>query len=267
MAIKCLKIGGNALKSAQHLEAFINVFKKVDLTDEQWVVVHGGGPVIAEVLDRFNVAHEFIGGHRKTDKAAIRPVEMALRGTMNGQLVRAFLRHGYRAVGLSGMDAAMVRSVRRYHFEDGQKYDLGQVGDVERVDTALLHHLLRASCLPVLAPLALADDFTVHNVNADMFAAHIAGALRAEQFILLTDVEGFYRDKNDPSSRLRHIRLKTEKESVWHTLQGGMIPKMEAAETALLQGVGEVWRLNGTRPQALLEWRAGKDTGTRITGE
>jgi len=264
----CIKIGGNALKDDRRLEAFLSVFSNVMQPGDQWLMVHGGGPVIAGVLDQYKVPHEFIGGHRKTDAEAIRLVEMALSGAMNGRLVRGLLQHGIKAVGLTGMDGAMARSEKRWHHdEQGTRHDLGQVGDIRRVDTSLLLTLLEKGFLPVVAPLALAPDFTAHNVNADMFAAHVAAALPVDELILLTDVEGFYRDINDPASLMEHIRLDRDKKAIWHTLQGGMIPKLEAAEIALKNGVRQVRILNGARPASLTEWRDGRAGGTLITGE
>ncbi len=269
MSLTCIKIGGNALKTGDHLRQFLDDWQAVFSQSERWVLIHGGGPAIAGILDRYGIAHEFVGGHRKTSAEAMRLVEMALKGDMNGLLVRRLLKRGIRAVGLSGIDGAMARSRKRFHIPEDSpetRIDLGRVGDIDAVDAGLLHQLLRAGFVPVLAPLALAADYEAHNVNADMFAAHVAAALKADRFLLMTDVEGFYWDRDDPATLARHIRLNRDRERVARTVSGGMMPKMEAAAIAAERGVGEVYILNGARGGVLPELFAGQATGTKITG-
>ncbi len=262
MSLTCIKIGGNALKTEDQLHRFLDDWQSVFDREQQWVLIHGGGPAIAGILDRYGIAHEFIGGHRKTSSEAIRLVEMALKGDVNGRLVRQLLQRGIKALGLSGMDAGMVRSQKRRYGNE----DLGQVGDISSVDAGLLRQLLSGGYVPVLAPLALAEDFSAHNVNADMFAAHVAASLKADRFLLMTDVEGFFWDRDDPATLARHIRLNRDGERLARTVTGGMLPKMEAASIAVEQGVGEVFILNGARAGVLPELFAGKAAGTKITG-
>jgi len=263
----CIKIGGNALKDTTILNHFLDDCAVLRHKDIRMVLIHGGGPAIAHILDRYEIPHEFVGGHRKTSPEAVELVEMALKGRVGGALVRGLIRRGIAAAGISGTDGPTVFSQKRFHRDDdlGITTDLGQVGDVRRVDTHLIAALWRANILPVLAPLALAKDGTVHNVNADMFAAHVAAALKADLFFLLTDVDGYRRDKDDPASLLQQIRLPKDWPGIAGNLQGGMIPKMEAARLALEKGVGRVAILNGTKSGLLTRYLAGEQSGTTLT--
>ncbi len=176
---------------------------------------------------------------------------------------------GYKAVGLSGKDGKIATAIKRIHKKevDGhlEEHDLGQVGDVVSMDTHLLELLLEHDYIPVLACLAADVDSNEYNVNADMFAGHLAGALKAEKFIVLTDVDGLMRDIGDPSSLISELRVtdikKLEQQGV---IQGGMIPKTEACEIALKNGARSAVMLNGTKPDQLLAIGKREPTGTTI---
>lgn len=233
------------------------------------VIVHGGGPFIREALLQANIESEFIDGHRVTTPEALEHVETALKGQVNGALVRLINQLGYRAVGLSGKDGKIATAVKRLHKKevDGhvEEHDLGQVGDVVSIDTQLLELLLEQDYIPVLACLAADVDSNEFNVNADMFAGHLAGALKAEKFIVLTDVNGLMRDKDDPATLISQLRVsdfkKLEQEKV---IQGGMIPKTEACEIALRNGAGAAVIVNGTEPEQLLAVGRREPIGTTI---
>ena len=264
----CIKIGGNALKETSALNHFIEDCSAIRSKTRELIIVHGGGPAIADILDRYEIPHEFIGGHRKTTSRAIGLVEMALKGGVGGSIVRGLIGRGFKAAGLSGVDGPTVFSDKRYHRqqtdERPEKIDLGQVGDVRHVDTTLLKTLLQSDIVPVLAPLALAPDGSVHNINADMFAGHIAGALKADLFFLMTDVDGFRLDKNDPGSLVADIDIQKEWPRLAPLLEGGMIPKMEAARLSLQKGVGRVAILNGTKRGILPCYLDGEKYGTTL---
>lgn len=262
-----IKYGGNAMTDpalqAQLLEAVAQLYH----AGAQLVVVHGGGPVIAELLERLGHQSAFVGGHRVTDAAAMDIVQMALKGRVNSELVRHLAASGIPAVGLSGKDARMVTArQRRPTGPDGHPIDLGQVGDVIAVDTKLLFTLLSQHFLPVVAPVSMGEDGTDYNVNADSFAGALAGALMVHQFLLLTDVDGLMVDINDPDSLLRSLSLDELDALPTGTITGGMIPKTEACVTALQQGAQACRILNGTKPRQLADSvRPGSDIGTRIT--
>lgn len=234
------------------------------------VLVHGGGPAIAGILDEVGLETEFIGGHRRTDERAIGYVQMALRGQVNGDLVRVLNAAGCPAVGLSGKDGAMVRARQRWHEETGddgmaRRVDLGHVGDVQEVQTELLDLLLDAEYLPVLASLALGEDGRVYNVNADMFAGHVAAALGVDLFIALTDVDGLRHSPEDPKTVMRELALNEIPTLMGSSIVGGMIPKVEACVIALEGGVRRARIVDGTRANCVHDALAEREEqGTEI---
>lgn len=225
------------------------------------VIVHGGGPIIKELLGDVGIESEFIGGHRKTDHEAMSYVEMALSGNVNGEIVKLLNAAGCRAVGLSGKDAGMVTARKRKHqvTVDGeeQSVDLGHVGDVDAINTDLLHLLIEQHIIPVIAPIGVGKDLNDYNINADMFAGHIAGALNADHFLLLTDVDGLLADLEDPDSLIRTISASKVRSMIGKSIRGGMIPKIEACLIALEEGVEQAHIINGKKPQTLIDTFAG----------
>lgn len=265
-----IKYGGNAMTDPMTRDRVLAEIAEIREGGARMVLVHGGGPAIAEILDEVGLESEFVGGHRKTDAETIGYVQMALRGRVNGDLVRLLSAAGQPAVGLSGKDAGMVRARRRWHQEAGdgveaERVDLGFVGDVESVDTQLLDLLLEEDYLPVVAPLALGEDGHVYNVNADMFAGHVAAALGVDLFVALTDVDGLRRDAQDASTVIRRLALGDIPPLMGTSIAGGMIPKVEACTIALEGGVARARIVDGTRPGSLREALEGQpDRGTEI---
>jgi acetylglutamate kinase len=267
-----IKYGGNAMTDAATRDRVLAEIADMRRKGTRVVMVHGGGPAIAEILDEVGLESEFIGGHRRTDARTIGYVQMALRGRVNGELVRALCAAGEPAVGLSGCDAGMVRARRRWHQDatggaEAARVDLGYVGDVAHVDTRLLELLLGDGLLPVLAPLALGEeDGMLYNVNADMFAGHVAAALGVDLFVALTDVDGLRRDAEDASTVIRSLTRADIEPLVGTSIAGGMIPKVEACTIALEGGVRRTRIVDGTRTGCLGEALAGRsDHGTEIT--
>lgn len=236
------------------------------------VIVHGGGRAIKRLLDEVGLQSEFVGGHRKTDATAMRYVEMALTGSVNSELVRLLNGEGLKAVGLSGKDGAMVTARKRLHrlSENGQQnnVDLGFVGDVEETDTGLIRRLIDADYVPVISPVAMGKDLNDYNINADMFAGHMAGALKASSYIALTDVDGLMRDKDDPSTLVHDITLKQAEAEIGKMIQAGMIPKVESCLIALREGVASAHIVNGTTRHSILKELLAEDRpGTMIRKE
>lgn len=234
------------------------------------VIVHGGGRAIKELLDQVGVQSKFVGGHRKTDAEAMRYVEMALSGSVNSELVKLINGTEFKAVGLSGKDGGMVQARKRMHklTVDGQtqEVDLGFVGDVEAINTDIIHTLLDAGYVPVISPVAMGDDLNDYNINADMFAGHLAGALQASHYLALTDVDGLLTDIDDPSSLVREISLEKAETEIGNLIQGGMIPKIESSIIALKEGVVSAHIINGTTKHSILqELLTEKRSGTLVT--
>lgn len=221
------------------------------------ILVHGGGPFIQKMLDEVNLESEFIGGHRKTSLDALRYIEMTLKGEVNGSLVKMLNHAGLNAVGLSGKDGVLVTAKKREfrHRENGQEklLDLGQVGDVASVDTRLLQLLLENGYTPVITCLASDTEGNDFNINADMFAGHIAGVMKVDQLLVLTDVDGLMEDIDDPSSLIPQIDVDALEPMYGKIIKGGMIPKVESCEIALKKGARSARIINGTKPANIYE--------------
>lgn len=263
------KYGGNAMTNP---ELKSQVLKNICFLKEkgyQVVIVHGGGPFIKLTLSQANIQSEFIDGQRKTTPEAMEYVEMALKGKVNGSLVSIINSMGYKAVGLSGKDGKTVVAEKRMHISEvnGKKetVDLGQVGDVAGVDPALINILLDNDFIPVLTCIASDTKGNDYNINGDMFAGHVAGAVSAGQYIVLTDVDGLLLDKDDPGSLIRELKVKELTElKEKGVIQGGMIPKIESCEIALKNGAESARILNGTAPEQITEIFENKTFGTLI---
>jgi len=264
-----IKYGGNAM-SNDHLK--INVLAsiaKLKNAGNDVVIVHGGGPFIKEALAEAKIESEFIDGQRQTTPEAFEYVQMALKGKVNSQLVSLLNAQGQKAVGLSGQDGQTVIAKKREHITmiDGkqQPVDLGRVGDVHSVNPQLIHLLLQNNFIPVIACIAANEQGEGFNINGDMFAGHIAGALKADRYIVLTDVDGLLRDKNNPSTIINELSIKELSELVKiGVIQGGMIPKMESCEIAIRGGARTAGIVNGTKPEQLLQLAGNEKVGTKI---
>ncbi|MBR1553351.1 MAG: acetylglutamate kinase, partial [Schwartzia sp.] len=221
------------------------------------VIVHGGGPDITGFLKKVGKDSEFVSGLRVTDEETMEIVGMVLIGKVNADIVTRLNVCGNRAIGLSGVDAELIRAKKKLAVvhEDGseQTVDIGHVGEVESVDAAILEDNLDRGYIPVVAPIGVGEDGSQYNINADYVAAAIAGALKAEKLLLLTDVEGVYKNYEDKSSFISSL-TKAEAESYIEdgTISGGMIPKVEACLTALRQGAHKTSIIDGRLPHSLL---------------
>lgn len=260
-----IKIGGNALTDESIKKSIIDQISELLSLNLDIVIVHGGGIEIKSLLDTVGVSSQFIGGHRKTDIETIGYVEMALSSRVNKDLVSRFNLKGHKAVGISGKDGITVIAGKRNYDEKGNEADLGFVGDVEKVDPSLISILLENHYLPVISPVSYGVDGNTYNVNADMFAGHVAGALNADMFLVLTNVDGLLRDINDPGSIIHHLSSEDAKSLYGNVIAGGMIPKIESCLTSLELGVNSAKIINGTDGQSLLQMFETNDTiGTTI---
>jgi acetylglutamate kinase len=252
-ATMVVKYGGNAMVSAELQRAFAEDMVYLRHVGIAPVVVHGGGPQISEALRIHGIESEFRGGYRVTSREAMDVVRMVLTGQVARTLVSLINRHGPLAASMSGEDAGLFTGRRRGTVVDGEEVDLGQVGDVVDVDPAPVRRLLDAGLIPVVSSIAPDGDRPGEslNVNADAAAAALAAALGAEKLVILTDVEGLYRDWPDRSSLVSEI-TDVELEALLPSLESGMIPKMQACLDAVRTGVPKAAIIDGRAPHSIL---------------
>lgn len=225
------------------------------------VLVHGGGPEITRMLERLGKPSKFVHGLRVTDAETMEVVEMVLAGRANKSLVSVITQAGGRAVGLSGKDGRMLLA-RKYE----SNVDLGQVGEVAAVDPALVRTVSADGYIPVIASIGIGQDGTSYNLNADTAAGALAVAVGASKFILLTDVDGVYRD-HEAKTLLSELRTADAESMIRDgTISRGMIPKVSACLDAIRGGVPSAHIINGTVPHALLvELFTERGIGTMLT--
>ena len=259
-----IKYGGNAMIKPELQQAFAADMAFLRYAGIRPVVVHGGGPQISRMLDRFGIESEFRGGLRVTTPEAMDVVRMVLVGQVGRELVGLINEHGPFAVGLSGEDARLFTAVRRPAVVDGEPVDIGQVGDVAQVDTSAVDDLIAAGRIPVVATVAPDVDGVVHNVNADTAASALAVALGARKLVVLTDVPGLYTDWPDTSSLTKQIDADALAKLL-PRLQSCMVPKMEACLRAVQGGVPAAHVVDGRVPHStLLEVFTSEGSGTMV---
>ena len=254
-----IKYGGHAMEVPGLAELFAQDVVLMRLVGMNPVVVHGGGPQISELMRRLGKEPEFVDGHRVTDAETVDIVRMALVGKVNREVVTTLNRHGSYAVGLSGEDAGLITVEQR----DAR---LGYVGDVRRIDPAILERVLREELIPVVATVGVDEDGQAHNVNADAAAGAIAQTLRAEKLVYLTDVPGLLRDVTDPASLVSRVDVAGLGALLERGQVGaGMIPKVRSCVDAVRGGVRRAHILDGRQPHALLlEFFTREGIGTMV---
>ena len=262
-----IKYGGHAMTADELRAGFAEDLVFLRHAGLRPVVVHGGGPQVTSHLDRLGIESEFTAGLRVTTEETIDVVRMVLNGKVNKDIVGLINRFGPYAVGLSGEDANLFTAERKYAEIDGQQVDIGLVGEIKNVDAAMVRALLDDGRIPVISSLAHGNDQKVYNVNADTAAGALAVALQADKLVVLTDVEGLYRDW--PSSDEVISQLDAgDLEKLLPGLSAGMIPKMEACLTAVRGGVPTAHVLDGRlRHAILLEMFTDSGIGTMVIEE
>jgi acetylglutamate kinase len=266
-----IKYGGHAMTSSELRAGFAQDLVFLRHAGLRPVVVHGGGPQVTDHLDRLGIASEFTAGLRVTTEETIDVVRMVLNGKVNKDIVNLINRYGPYAVGLSGEDANLFTAERKLAEVDGGQVDIGLVGEITTVDPSMVKALLDDGRIPVVSSVARGDGGgpdgtgTVYNVNADTAAAALAVALNAGKLVVLTDVEGLYRDWPTSDEVISTLDVD-DLEKLLPGLTAGMIPKMEACRTAIRGGVGSAHVLDGRLSHAiLLEIFTDSGIGTMVT--
>ncbi len=240
------------------------------------VIVHGGGPQINMTMERMGVKSTFVDGQRVTDDETMSVVEMVLVGTVNKEIVGLINRYGGRAVGLSGRDGDLIQAERmtvyRYSGDDRppEILDIGRVGKVEHVNVAVLDALQRGGFIPVIAPVGVGPDGQAYNINADLVAGAVAGELKAEKLILLTDVTGVMKQVSETEKEMiPSLTVSQAQQALTDgTAKGGMIPKLKSCIKALEKGVSKAHVIDGRKEHAiLLELFTDKGVGTEIVND
>ena len=262
-----IKFGGNAMVDEELKSCFaqdIVLLKQVGVNP---VIVHGGGPQIGKLLEQIGKQSRFIEGMRVTDNETMDIVEMVLGGQVNKQIVSLINRHGGRAVGLTGKDGGMIRARKmRLAGDDLPANDLGQVGEVESIDPAVVAMLDDDDFIPVIAPIGVGADGSAYNINADLVAGELARVLGAEKLLLLTNTPGVL----DPDGKLLTglDAARTETLIAEGVISGGMLPKVRCALDAVRAGVNTAQIIDGrVRHSVLLELLTDSGVGTLIRGD
>jgi len=264
-----IKYGGHAMADEQLKESFALDVILLRSLGINVVVVHGGGPQINETLKRYGIVSEFVRGMRVTDEATMGVVEMVLTGQVNKEVVGYLNQHGGRAVGLSGKDGSLLlceKLLQEVKNDDGtvEKIDIGFVGNVVKVNQELIQTLEHGKFLPVIAPVGVGVNGESYNINADLVAGRVAGALKAEKLMLLTDVAGV---KDKSGELISSIPLADVARLIDDgTISGGMIPKVECCVDAISDGAKKAHIVDGRVKHAiLLEIFTDVGVGTEIT--
>jgi acetylglutamate kinase len=259
-----VKYGGNAMTDDSLKKAFAEDIVFLRMAGFKPVVVHGGGPQISQMLDKLGIESEFKGGLRVTTEEAMDVVRMVLVGKVQRELVGLLNQHGPLAVGLSGEDGGLFTAERTNTVVDGEEVDLGLVGEVAHVRPEAVQDVIEAGRIPVISSVAPDADGVVHNVNADTAAAALAIALKAEKLLVLTDVEGLYRDWPNSDDVIGEISPE-ELADLMPSLASGMVPKMGACLAAVNGGVPRATVVDGREPHAvLLEIFTDEGVGTQV---
>jgi len=261
--IVVVKYGGNAMTNKDLKQAVMNDIVLLSLVGVKVVLVHGGGPEISDMLKRLHIESKFIGGLRYTDEETVNIVKMVLAGKVNKELVNLLTRTKGKALGLCGIDGQMLTAQRKLG-PNGE--DLGYVGDIVKVNEKPILDALDRGYVPVIATVATDEFGQTYNVNADTAAARIAAQLRAENLILMTDIVGLLRDKDNPDTLIPFVNVSEvpflKRKGI---ISGGMIPKIDCCVEAVRRGVKKTAIIDGRVPHSILiETLSNEGIGTQF---
>ncbi len=260
--IVVVKYGGNAMIDEQLKMQVMEDVALLWLIGVKIVLVHGGGPEISELMGKLGKKAEFVDGLRVTDKETVDIVQMVLAGKVNKTLVNLLESKGGRAMGISGMDGRLIEAT----IKDER---LGFVGKITKVNIEPVMDLLEKNYIPVISTIGCDREGNSYNINGDTAAAYIAGALGAERLIMMTDIAGILRDREDPNSLIHYVSIREAEELKQNGIvSGGMIPKVECCVEAIREGVKNVVIMDGRVPHSILmELLTDEGAGTMVTGE
>lgn len=261
--IMIVKYGGSAMVDEELKKQVIQDVTLLKLVGFKPIIVHGGGKEISKWVEKNGIKPEFINGLRKTDEATMEIAEMVLN-KVNKSLVQNVQALGVNAVGVSGKDGGLLKVEKK--LSDGQ--DIGYVGEITEVNPKILEDLLEKDFLPIVCPIGMDDNYETYNINADDAACAIAKALNAEKLAFLTDIEGVYKDKDDPDTLISEMTVDEARALIGDGyIGGGMLPKLTNCIDAIEQGVNRVHILDGRIAHCLLlEFFTNKGIGTAIIG-
>ena len=266
-----IKYGGNAMINEELKHKVMEDVSLLKYVGMRPVIVHGGGPDITQFLKKVGKQSAFVSGLRVTDEETVEIAEMVLDGKVNSDIVNMLNCRGVKAVGLSGKDAGLIKASKKLatvYDEAGKQanVDIGYVGQVAAIDTSILDTLLDNGYIPVIAPIGVGDDGESYNINADYVAAEIAGALKAEKLLLLTDTEGVYKDFEDKDTFISTLTVAEAKKYIkTGIISGGMIPKIEACLKSIESGTNKVHIIDGRQPHSIiLELLTSSGIGTQV---
>ena len=265
-----IKYGGNAMINDALKENVMRDVALMKFVGIRPILVHGGGPEITGFLEKVGKESTFVSGLRVTDEETVEIAEMVLDGKLNSEIVGLLNLRGVRAVGLSGKDAGLIKAQKKlatvYENDIAHQIDIGYVGEVTEINTSIIADLLNQGYVPVIAPIGMGEHGESYNINADYVAAEIAGALHAEKLLLLTDVEGVYKDFADKGSLISQLCMAEAREYIRSgVIEGGMIPKVEACLRALEAGAHKAHIIDGRLAHSIiLEIFTSRGIGTMV---
>ena len=260
--IVVVKYGGNAMVNEELKQQVMEDIALLWLIGVKVVLVHGGGPEISDIMKKFGKEAVFVDGLRVTDKETVDIVQMVLAGKVNKSLVKLLQKKGGHAVGLSGMDGGLIEA----KIKDER---LGYVGEITKIRPQPINDLLEKNYIPVISTVASDHAGNSYNINGDTAAAYIAGALGAERLIMMTDIAGILRDKDDPNTLIPELTI-SEAKALYEegVISGGMIPKVDCCIEAIHKGVKNVIIMDGRVPHSILmEILTDEGAGTMVTGD
>jgi len=270
-----IKYGGAAMLDENIRKDIIRDFILLRYIGINVVVVHGGGPEITSYLNKTGKKTEFVNGLRVTDKETMEAVQMTLVGKTNLDIVSLINLYGGKGVGLNGKDSNIILARKRlpelifnHDTKEEKTVDLGFVGEIEKIDPALINLLCQNNYIPVIAPIGVGLDGESYNINADEAASEIAVSLKADKLIMVTDVDGIYESPNNPATKIESLTIHQAKQLIdKNIINGGMIPKVTACINAISNGVKRTHIIDGKMKHSmLLEFFTDEGIGTMVVG-
>lgn len=262
-----IKYGGSIMENKLAKKTFMQDVALIRKLGINIVIVHGGGPEISKCLKKFGIESNFKQGLRVTDKKTMKIVEKVLLEKVNKEILFELSQNGVASEGISGEDDNLITAKKKYVYEEGKAIDIGYVGEVVSINTNILIDIMKDGKIPVVSPIACDEKGNKYNINADYAAAAISAELNSEKLIILTDVEGVYKDINKEKSLVHTISAEKIKEYIQGgIIKGGMIPKMECCIKAIDKGTANVHLIDGRKEHCLISYTS-SDKGTKIVSK